>query len=68
MIPVKKALMIFLLAVAMPVLAEDEAIATLFHQNGIIGTIVVSALKGNRQYIHNDILAFTRGPEDWHCS
>lgn len=43
-------------------MAEDRAIAELFAQRDIIGTMVVSSLRGGQTFIHNDLRANHRFP------
>lgn len=50
----------FLLSV--PAVAEDEALARLFAQQGIDGTIVISSLLSDKTFIHNDPRATQRFP------
>ncbi len=46
------AFLAFLLSV--PAVAEDQALARLFAQQGIVGTIVISSLHNGKTFIHND--------------
>ena len=45
---------------SMPALAEDPALAELFSQQGVQGTIVMSSLNGGKTFIHNDLRAGQR--------
>ncbi len=45
-----------------PAVAEDEAIAKLFVEQGVDGTIVISSLKTGQTFTHNDIRANQRFP------
>ena len=45
---------------SMPALAEDPALAELFSQQGVQGTIVLSSLNGGTTFIHNDLRAGQR--------
>ena len=45
---------------SMPALAEDPALAELFSQQGVQGTIVMSSLNGGTTFIHNDLRAGQR--------
>jgi beta-lactamase class D len=40
--------------------AEDQSLANLFSQQGIEGTIVISALQSEKIFIHNDFRAHQR--------
>ena len=54
--------LVTLVVVLLPssVLAEDEAIAKLFAQSGLDGTLVVSSLRTGQTFIHNDERASRR--------
>lgn len=45
---------------SLPAAAEDQALAGLFSQQGITGTIVLSSLHSGKKFIHNDSRAIER--------
>ena len=51
---------LFALLISMQTVAEDEALAELFAEWGIDGTIVISALQSGETFIHNDSRADIR--------
>lgn len=61
---IKSCLTILLLAVsaAGPARAEDPALAKLFADRGLEGTVVISSLRTGRSFVHNDARANRRLP------
>jgi beta-lactamase class D len=53
---------LFVSLFSVPAVAEDQALAKLFAQRGIDGTIVISSLHSKRTFIHNDPRANHRFP------
>lgn len=53
-------LLIVLLVVPAPGVAEDEAIARIFSERGVDGTMVLSSLRSSRTFVHNDFRAGRR--------
>lgn len=51
---------VLILCSALPCRADDTALAKLFQERGIEGTIVISSLDGKTEYVHNNNRAETR--------
>lgn len=51
--------LVFLLITA-PLLAEDRALAELFSEHGVQGTIVIRSIESGQSFIHNDVRANRR--------
>lgn len=59
---IKRFLILLALLLPVPATAEDQALAELFSRQGVEATMVVSSLRQDRTFVHNDTRAAQRFP------